>query len=152
MALDRVNDRVQRRTTSAFELALSVLFTSGIQHYAETPDGMAKAPDFVRNFLKHIPNVWDDVKFLDGYPGKYVVLARQGEGRWYVAGINGEDTERKVTLDLRVLNVTTPGTMITDGDAGNLSFRQGIVRLVTTRTVELTMKPHGGFVIVWANQ
>jgi hypothetical protein len=152
MALDRVNDRIQRRTTSGFELALSVLFTSGIQHYAEIPDGMVKAPDFVRDFLKHVPSVWEDVKFLGGYPGKYVVLARQGDGRWYVAGINGEDTEKKVTLDLRVLNVRSPGTLITDGDAGNLSFRQGIVRLVTTQTVELTMKPHGGFVIVWPNQ
>ena len=70
MALDRINDRIQRRTTSAFELALSVVFTSGIQHYAEIPAGMAKVPDYVRDFLKRVPSVWDDTKFLDGFPGQ----------------------------------------------------------------------------------
>lgn len=80
MVLDRING-IQRRTTSAFELALSVMFTSGIQHYAEIPEGIAKAPPYVRGFLKGVPNVWDDTKFLDGYPGKFVVLARRGEGR-----------------------------------------------------------------------
>ena len=77
VVLDRIRN-IERRTTSAFELALSVLFTSGIQHYAEIPEGMAKAPDYVREFLKGVPSVWDDTKFLDGYPGKFVVLARAG--------------------------------------------------------------------------
>jgi alpha-glucosidase len=99
-ALERVNDRVQRHTTSGFELALSVLFTSGIQHYAETPEGMAKAPVYVQDFLKNVPSVWDDTKFLDGFPGKFAVLARRGEQRWYIAGINAEATEKKIMLDL----------------------------------------------------
>src|SRR6185369_10061287 len=104
MVLDRIN-RIERRTTSAFELALSVLFTSGIQHYAEIPEGMHKAPPYVRDFLKGVPSVWDDTKFLDGYPGKFAVFARRGEGRWYVAGINGESKVRKLTLDLGELQV-----------------------------------------------
>ena len=99
MVLDRIN-HIQRRTTSAFELALPVLFTSGITHYAEIPAGLAKAPDYVRDFIREIPAVWDDTKFIDGYPGKFVVLARQGDGHWYLAGINGETAERKLTLDL----------------------------------------------------
>lgn len=61
VVLDRIRN-IERRTTSAFELALSVLFTSGIQRYAEIPKGMAKAPDFVREFLKSVPSVWDDTK------------------------------------------------------------------------------------------
>src|SRR5262245_28756107 len=87
MVLDRVPG-IERRTSSAFELALSVLFTSGIQHYAEIPEGMAKAPAFVRDFLKAVPNVWDDVRLIDGFPGRYVVIERSGGGRRYVAGIN----------------------------------------------------------------
>ena len=55
MVLDRIN-RIERRTSSAFELALSVLFTSGIQHYAEIPEGMAKAPAYVRDFLRTVPS------------------------------------------------------------------------------------------------
>ena len=148
MALDRINDRIQRRTTSAFELALSVLFTSGIQHYAEIPQGMAKAPDYVRDFLKGVPSVWDDTKFLDGYPGRFVVLARRGNGRWYVAGINGETTERKLTLDLGELGIRGPATLITDGDGGNLSFREETVSFAAGQKLEVTLKPHGGFVLV----
>jgi alpha-glucosidase len=148
--LDRIN-RIQRRTTSGFELALSVLFTSGIQHYAEIPEGMSKAPVYVRDFLKAVPSVWDDVNFLDGYPGKFVVLARRGEGRWYVAGINGENAEKKLTLDfegIRGLSARGAGTMIADGDGGNLSFRRETVRLTAGRKLEITLPPRGGFVLV----
>ncbi|HEX7470867.1 MAG TPA: glycoside hydrolase family 97 catalytic domain-containing protein, partial [Verrucomicrobiae bacterium] len=147
MVLDRIN-RIQRRTTSAFELALSVLFTSGIQHYAEIPEGMAKAPDYVREFLKGVPSVWDDTKFLDGYPGKFVVIARQGEGRWYVAGINAEAAEKKLTLDLSELRIRGNGTLITDGSGGNLSFHQETVKLGRDKKLEVTLPPHGGFVMV----
>jgi hypothetical protein len=147
VVLDHIN-RIQRRTTSAFELALSVLFTSGIQHYAEIPEGMAKAPGCVRDFLKGVPAVWDDTKFLDGFPGKWVVLARQGEGRWYVAGINGETTTKTLTLDLGELSVRGSGTLITDGEGGNLSFRQEKVHLAADGKLKVTLQPQGGFVMV----
>jgi len=148
VAMDRVNDRIQRRTTSAFELALSVLFTSGIQHYAEIPQGMAKTPDCVRDFLKRVPSVWDDTKFLDGEPGKLVVLARRGEGRWYVAGVNGETTEKKLTLDLKELHPRGSATLITDGDGGNLSFRRETIPVSARKKLEVTLKARGGFVMV----
>ena len=147
MALWRVNDRVQRRTTSAFELALSVLFTSGIQHYAETPDGMAKAPDYVRDFLKSVPCVWDDTKFLDGYPGKFVAMARKGDGHWFLCGINGETTTRTLELNLSELRARA-GTLISDGDGGNLSFQKNAIHLGRDKTLKVTLQPHGGFVAV----
>jgi hypothetical protein len=147
VVLDRI-DRIERRTTSAFELALSVLFTSGIQHYAEIPEGMAKAPDYVREFLKRVPSVWDDSKFLDGYPGKFVVLARRGGGRWFVAGINAEAEGKKLSLDLGELGVRSSGTLITDGGAGSRSFHQTPVHLSADRKLELTVLPRGGFVLV----
>jgi alpha-glucosidase len=148
VVLDHIN-RIERRTTSAFELALSVLFTSGIQHYAEIPEGMAKAPDYVREFLKHVPSVWDDTKFLDGYPGKLAVLARFGDGRWYVAGINGEAVSKSVSLDLSELGLRGSGTLITDGDGGNLSFREETVQVTANQKLEITVKPNGGFVLVF---
>jgi hypothetical protein len=147
MVLDHI-DRIERRTTSAFELALAVLFTSGIQHYAEIPDGLAKAPAYVREFLKHVPSVWDDIKFLDGAPGKFVVLARRGEGRWYVAGINAEEGEKKLALNLAELSERGTGTLITDGGSGNLSFRQTPVQLSAGKKLEINLPPRGGFVLV----
>ena len=149
MALDRINDHIQRRTTSCFELALSVIFTSGVQHYAEIPQGMAKAPDYVRDFLRQVPGVWDDTKFVDGFPGKFVVLARKGDGRWYIAGINGEEAAKELTLNLKELHVPASGTLIADGGDGNLSFRLETVRLPRNRNFEITVPPHGGFVIVF---
>ena len=146
VVLDRIQ-RIERRTTSAFELALSVLFTSGIQHYAEIPEGMRKAPPYVRDFLKGVPAVWDDTKFLDGYPGKFVALARRGGGRWYVAGINGEATAKKLTLDLAELRARGAGTLIADGEGGNLSFRQEALRPGADRKLEITLPPRGGFVL-----
>jgi len=146
VVLDHINN-IERRTSSAFELALSVLFTSGIQHYAETPEGMAKAPVYVREFLKTVPGVWDDVKFIDGYPGKFVVLARRSQNRWYIAGINAETTARKVVLNLDALGVRE-GTLITDGDGGNLSFLQQPIKLDEKREATLTLRARGGFVAI----
>lgn len=147
MVLDRIN-RIERRTTSAFELALTVLFTSGIQHYAEIPEGMRKAPPYVRDFLKGVPSVWDETKFLEGYPGKFAVFARRGEGRWYVGGINGESKVRKLTLDLGELQVGRAGSLIADGDGENLSFREETIHLSAGRKLELIVPSRGGFVLV----
>jgi alpha-glucosidase len=146
VVLDRIN-RIERRTTSAFELALSVVFTSGIQHYAEIPAGMAKAPDYVQDFLKHVPAVWDDVRFLAGEPGKFVALARLGDGRWFAAGLNGETAARTLTLDLVGLSSKHSGTLITDGAPGNLSFRRETVAIGADQKLTVMLPPHGGFVL-----
>jgi hypothetical protein len=138
--------RIQRRTTPAFELALSVLFTSGIQHYAEIPEGMAKQPDYVKAFLKTVPAVWEDTRFLEGYPGKFAVLARQGDGRWYVAGINGEPVARTLTLDLTRLQSARTGELITDGK--DQPFSAQSITVPESRKLEVTLKPNGGFVMV----
>jgi alpha-glucosidase len=135
---------IERRTSSAFELALSVLFTSGIQHYAEIPEGVAKAPPYVRVFLRDVPSIWDDVRFVDGFPGEYVVLARKSGARWFVAGINAGADPREVKLDLASFGASG-ATLITDGEGGNLSFRREALDAGTAR---ITMAPNGGFVAV----
>lgn len=133
-----------RKTTPAFELALSVLFLSGIQHYAQTPEGMAEVPNDVKDFLKTLPDYWDDVKFLEGYPGKYAVIARQSGNRWYISGINGENSEKKISLDLTSLR-KSKATLFTDGTDEEL-FSKTV--LDTTKKSDLTMKANGGFVMV----
>src|SRR5690606_30024319 len=66
-----------RRTTDVFQLATTVLFQSPIQHFGLTPNNLDEQPAFVIDFLKHVPAGWDEVRFLDGYPGKYIALARR---------------------------------------------------------------------------
>ncbi|HLP24099.1 MAG TPA: glycoside hydrolase family 97 C-terminal domain-containing protein, partial [Acidobacteriota bacterium] len=132
-------------TTVPFELALAVLFTSGIQHYPEMPDGMAKMPDYVRDFMRHVPSIWDEVKLIDGYPGKFAVLARQGDGRWFVAGINGEAAERKLDLDLSRVAGSGSAIMIVDDARGG--FEQRRVSWHPGERLPLTLAPNGGFVL-----
>jgi hypothetical protein len=135
---------IERRTTGGFEIALSVLFTSGIQHIAETPAGMAAQKDFVRQYMSSLPESWDDVKFIEGVPGKYVILARKKGDRWYIAGINGEITQRTVTLSVPFIKYSSRGILITDSNTSK-DFTQKEVNL--SKPIKLEMNPYGGFVI-----
>lgn len=147
LAMVKLNDRVQRRTSPAFELAQSVLFVSGIQHYAETAAGMAQVPDYVQRFLAGLPEVWDDSRFLDGYPGQYALIARQGGGHWFVAGINAGPAARTVTLDAAALGGGVQrGLLLTDGgDAPGFARRR--VQFAPGRPLELELPAAGGFVL-----
>ncbi len=144
--LDRIPN-ITRKTTQGFELALSVLFTSGIQHYVEIPSGMAKMPAYVQEYMRQVPSVWEDTRFIDGYPGKEVVMARQADGRWYVAGINGENTAKELRLDLSFLP-QKKGSLITDGQEAT-GFQQQRVEVPASGNYTVTVKPNGGFVLVF---
>lgn len=133
-----------RRSTPAFELALSVLFLSGIQHFAQNPEQMNKVPAFVTSFLQELPGYWDDVKFIDGYPGKFLVLARRSGSKWYIAGINAEKEEKKINIELVPFKKGS-GRLITDADGEGL-FRE--LPLFTNARMAVKIKPNGGFVAI----
>ena len=148
LAMVKLNDRVQRRTTAAFELAQSVLFFSGIQHYAETADGMAQAPDYVRDFLTQVPESWDESRFLAGEPARHVVIARQGDGRWFVAGVNAQATSQQVMLEANVFGgAAQRGVLIADGDDA-LGFSRRDVAFAPGEPLQLELPPLGGFVLL----
>jgi len=132
---------IRRATRNGFELAQSVLFLSGIQHYAETPEGMAGVPAYVKGFLRELPRAWDEVRFLAGEPGRYVVLARRAGQQWFVAGLNADAQPRDITLDLAWLG-RREGQLITDG-SGPREFAEG---RLTAPAATLTLAPRGGFV------
>lgn len=141
--------RIKRATTSAFELATSVVFLSGIQHYAESPDGMAHVPAYVKGFLQTLPDYWDDVKFIDGYPGKHYIVARKKGNKWYVAGINGEKAEKKLELDLSFLK-NKKATIIGSGEADkDASFQSQTLVLPASGKLPITLKANDGFVAVF---
>lgn len=145
MNLYKIPTKSKRKTSSAFELATSVLFYSGLQHFAESPAGMEHVPDYVQQFLGELPVRWDDVKFIDGYPGKYIVLARKAGNRWYVAGINAEDSEKSIRFSLAPFKYER-GLLITDGEEP-LSFAKKIINPVEV-TQQILLKPSGGFTMV----
>ena len=89
-----------RRTSDVFALATAVLFQSYVQHFAMTPENLTDAPAWAVDFMKDVPAKWDEVKFIDGYPGHYVVLARRAGDKWYYVGINASAEARTVEVDL----------------------------------------------------
>ena len=135
---------IKRVTENSFELAESVLMISGVQHFAEIPEGMATAPEYVKDFLRELPREWDDVKFIDGYPGKFAVIARKAGDAWYVAGINAEKENKTLALDLSFAG-DKKGTLITSGE-GERDFAQQQIDNKTSHTI--TLRPSAGFVIV----
>jgi hypothetical protein len=148
--------KIKRRTSLGFELASTVVLTSGIQHIVETPDGLAKQPDYVRDFLRRVPAAWEETRFLAGEPGKLAVFGRLGaDGVWRVAGINGEAVRKTVEVDLAVL--VAPGqrraklggsmayTLITDGVDGGWVRSEGQLA-GKTRILRVELLPAGGFV------
>jgi len=142
MSLNKLPN-INLKTTSTFELALPVLFHSGVQHLAETPEGIAKVPAFVKTFLQEFPASWTDTKLIDGYPGKFVVMARKAGNKWYIAGINGENTAKGISFDSSKFG--KKAKLIVDGKE-DLSFVQS--ELNTDGKTAVNMKPYGGFVMV----
>ncbi|WP_313171807.1 glycoside hydrolase family 97 protein [Massilia oculi] len=136
--------KIKRVTRNGFELAEAVLFLSGIQHFAERPEGMAGVPDYVKNLLRDLPRSWDDVRFIDGYPGRHAVIARKSGDSWYVAGFNADNEERSVDLDLSFIEGRS-GILTTDGD-GERAFSQAPIKAGKT---SIGIKPRGGFVAVF---
>jgi hypothetical protein len=134
---------IKRVTKNGFELAESVLFVSGIQHFAETPDGMKPVPEYVKSFLRELPRSWDDMRFVDGVPGRYVVIARKAGDTWYVAGLNAGSGSKTVQLDLSFMGKRS-GMLIGDGNMER-SFKQQEIGSKAT----VTMGSHGGFVAVF---
>lgn len=138
---------IKRTTSNGFELATSVLMLSGIQHFAERPEGMATAPEYVKNFLRELPRSWDDSRYVDGYPGQYAVIARRAGNTWYIAGINATESEKTLTLDLSFAGAGA-AVVIGDGEAVTgkpSSFSQRSI--AASEKAVVTIKPHGGFVI-----
>ena len=134
---------IRRSASNGFELATSVLYLSGIQHFAEIPEGMATVPLYVKQFLQALPRSWDDSRLLDGYPGRYAVMARRSGDRWYIAGINAAEEEKTVTLDLSFARHKR-GMLIIDG-GGEREFAQRAIS--AGKQVVLKIRPHGGFII-----
>ena len=78
-------------TSHGHELALTVLYESGLQHLADRPESYLSQPKEVQDFLSSLPAAWDETRLIAGYPGEYVIMARRSGKKWYLAGINGTD-------------------------------------------------------------
>ena len=140
--------QVPHLTSYGFELALSVVFESGIQHFADKAEVYKAQPLAVIDFLKAVPAAWDETKLLSGYPGHDVVIARQKDGNWYVGGINGEDQAKRMVINFKFLDseASYEAVFISDG-ADKKSFSSETKSISSQSTEEIDVLPIGGFVI-----
>ena len=133
-------------TTHAHELALTVLFESGLQHLADRPESFLAQPQEVQQFLSELPNVWDDTRLLSGYPGEYVVMARRSGKTWYVAGINGSDEEKTLALPWqKAFKKIRSAQAFLDGPSQQQPWN---ISSITQLPTQVTCQPRGGFLFV----
>ena len=92
--------RHSRKTTDIFEMASGIIMQTSVQCVAMQPNNLEELPQFEMDFLRSLPTTWDETRYVDGYPGKYVVLARRHGNDWYVAGLSAEKQPLSLTLDL----------------------------------------------------
>lgn len=133
-----------RRTTETFQMATAVLFQSPIQNFGITPNNLTEQPSFVIDFMKKIPTLWDETLLIDGYPGKYVVLARRHGEQWYVAGINAGKEEKMITLRLPML---TGKSLLLYNDRNDRTAQLLQQKLTAKGELVVTLQPEGGFIV-----
>ncbi|MGD0538435.1 MAG: glycoside hydrolase family 97 catalytic domain-containing protein [Verrucomicrobiota bacterium] len=147
------DNRYPHRTTSAHELALSVVFESGLLHFADKAEAYLGLPDAPKEFLKHVPVAWDDTRFVAGYPGRFVILARRHGHTWYLAGVNGQEQSclQRVRLGAWLAAGRYQLSMIGDG-ADDRSFADKNSMLAAGEEFTVEMRPRGGFVATLKRQ
>ena len=144
--LNRSNDGgTIRRTTDIFQLATAVLFQNPIQNFVLAPNNLTDAPQICLDFMKQVPTTWDETRFIDGYPGRYIVLARRHGNTWYIAAANATAEPLKLKLDLPMLAGQEVSLY---SDDKKMQPQLKLQKIKTDGSLQLTVQPQGGAVIV----
>lgn len=128
-------------TSLAHELALTVLYESGLQHLADRPESFLAQPKEVQDFLGQLPTVWDETRYVSGYPGESAVLARRSGNTWYVAGINGKDAPQILKTNLSFIGKGSV-QMFADDASGKWQ-----ISTISKLPSQIECQPRGGFVM-----
>lgn len=138
--------RGSRRVTSdVYALATAVLFQSPVQHFALAPNNLTDAPSWAIDFMKEVPTTWDEVRFIDGYPGKYVILARRHGDKWYIAGVNAQKETLKLKVNLPMFSNGEKVRLFSDDKALQGSVKQ--IGIGKKQELQLSIPCNGGVLI-----
>ena len=138
--------RGSRRVTSdVYALATAVLFQSPVQHFALAPNNLTDAPAWAIDFMKEVPTTWDEVRFIDGYPGKYVILARRHGDKWYIAGVNAQKETLKLKVNLPMFSNGEKVRLFSDDKALQGGVKQ--IGIGKKQKLQLTIPCNGGVLI-----
>jgi len=133
-------------TSYAHELALSVVFESGLQHFADSPSAYESLPAEPKDFLKHVPTSWDDTKLIDGYPGERVIIARKKGNQWYIGGLNGKDEPRTLIVKFDFLDKASCNLQLIKDGKDDKSFSSEIIKVKRGDMLKIECLARGGFV------
>ena len=136
--------RHTRKTTDMFEIASSITIQTSVQCIAIQPNNLQELPQVELELLKVLPTTWDETRYIDGYPGKYVVLARRHGQQWYIAGLNGEKDTKKLTLQLPMLAGQTV-SYYTDNKDGYAELKS--LKVNAKGEAKVVMQPNGGILL-----
>lgn len=139
--------RGSRRVTSdVYALATAVLFQSPVQHFALAPNNLTDASSWAIDFMKEVPTTWDEVRFIDGYPGKYVILARRHGDKWYIAGVNAQKETLKLKVNLPMFSNGEKVRLFSDDKALQGGVKQ--IEIGKKQELQLAIPCNGGILIV----
>ena len=138
--------RGSRRVTSdVYALATAVLFQSPVQHFALAPNNLTDAPSWAIDFMKEVPTTWDEVRFIDGYPGKYIILARRHGDKWYIAGVNAQKETLKLKVNLPMFSNGEKVRLFSDDKALQGGVKQ--IEIGKKQELQLAIPCNGGVLI-----
>ena len=125
-------------------MASAITNQTPIQCIAIQPNNLNELPQFELDFLKQVPTTWSRTRFLDGYPGKYVVLARKHDDTWYVAGLNAEPQPKTLTITMNELAGKTVDYYVDDPKKGP-QLQQ--LKFDKKGQAKVTIQPMGGIIL-----
>lgn len=139
-----------RITSDVFALATAVLFQSPVQHFSMAPGNLTDAPAWALDFMKQVPTTWEDIRFIDGYPGKYVVLARKSQqGKWYLTAVNGTKETLKLKLPVDMFAVGQTVNVYSDKATKEVTPAGSVkkVKIGKKQTMEAVIPVNGAFLV-----
>ena len=137
--------RHTRKTTDIFEMAAGIIMQTSVQCVAMQPNNLEELPQFEMDYLRQLPTTWEETRFIDGYPGKYVILARKAtNGQWYIAGLNALKEPLTITLDLKAFDAEFSSLYI-DSKAGVPTLSP--LKIGKKARFKVTLQPNGGLII-----
>ncbi|MBI9070181.1 MAG: glycoside hydrolase family 97 catalytic domain-containing protein [Melioribacteraceae bacterium] len=132
-------------TTNAHELATSIVFESGITHFADNYKVYKKQPKYVIDFLKELKTFWDESKMLYGYPGKNIGVARRFSNKWFIAGLNGLAKNDKANIKLDFLSEGKYKVRIISDGNSSREFKYVETMVDNTTALDIDLLPYGGY-------
>jgi alpha-glucosidase len=139
--------------TRAYQMALFVVFESGIQMLADNPTLYYRNLDCTE-FITSVPTTWDETKALAATAGEVAVVAKRKGDQWFVGGItNGKEKERNIELNFDFLQKGRTYTMtyFEDGiNAGRqaMDYRKKTVQVKAGDKITVKMVRNGGWAAV----